>query len=429
MRRRSLLGSVVVLAWALLSAGCLGPPVEGPQIDDIPSGFAFHRRCESSRSPIPALRPMAQRCYINNNNRWGPDVITISHFEGSLGIDDARRAREDTIAKRASCSEHTSYCQRVGELEALTVDGHEGWGFPITTIEHGELSAATYLLVLPYDDDESYGIEVAGSGETLRSIEATRALASRFAVRSARDLRPLQIGVTLMALALGVAVFVWIRRQRAAEPRTEVELVRASFGLAGSREARRPALVDAPLRVEALRRRFSDDPEGTITELERLRESFQPHPALLHLLGLAYLKRGQRAQALTFVQEVWPLLLAKDGFPLAVELFHYLGAEALVLRIPRNDAYRVAESLIERGNWQLASQVYGNQLVADGADRRAASGLMRIAANRVKVAEGSESALALYAFVEEHAQDEVLRARVRSERARLSTPVSRTPVG
>ncbi len=408
------------LILALSSTGCLAPPVEGPQIDDIPDGFAFDPNCEVSRSLIAGKRPIGQRCYINDPRGDKPDWITISEYSELLSREDIEASYKAYVETYLRCVPDSGACETAGELETLVVDGYEGAGYSVSSLYRGE-ERASYQLILPHGD-RTYTVRVSGRKGKHAGLPWAKAMARSFAVRHASDLVPLQIAAALAMAALFAGAFFWMRRQRQVETPEELAARQGPLAFSENPGAPRvapPVLTDAAARVGGLRRGFSSNPQGTVIELERLRDAFAPNPQVLQLLCQAYLRVGAVDKAVAELQRAWPVLLAADQLRPAAQLYLELGQAAFSVGLDRDQELLVAETLLAQGSWEMPSHIFGRLLAADPYDKKAAAGLIRIAENRLRVPGGRAQAGQLYSFLTKNCKDSVLQRRAADAGGRL----------
>lgn len=186
----------LLLAFVLL-AGCDIPRFPGPQIQEPPPNFTRQPETSPTRRTFPDRDVSFHTAWVHTD-LGGVSVIYIDGHPGVLGVEDVLAARDGAMA--AEPDEDAVF----GEVEALTVDGREAWGWyeRIESSRRG-LVEVTYRAVIPYDS-VTYAIEFVSGEPTLKraSPDTLRDVISTFAIgRTTYD-------IPVILVVLGGIVFV-----------------------------------------------------------------------------------------------------------------------------------------------------------------------------------------------------------------------------
>ena len=204
----------VLIALALPALGCQVPRFEGPEIQQPPANFVRQPNNQT-------LGPIFPNHEITFHTSWvhtdlgGVSVIYIDAHPTVFGLEDVMAAR--TAAERNDGDPDAVH----GNIEALTIDGRESWGWyrEVGSARRG-LDHVTYYAVVPYDT-VSYAL-MFGSGEpTLKQAapDTLRAVVSSFAIGRTTYNLPL-IAIVFGAMLLVASVLRSRSRERDARLRS-----------------------------------------------------------------------------------------------------------------------------------------------------------------------------------------------------------------
>jgi hypothetical protein len=409
------------LLWLGWLVGCSGPEIDGPQIRGLTGGFAFDPNCRVARSEILDERPGPQRCFIKGWNKDTPDcIVTISEFPGGIDRDDVAATHQDFVARYQRCDEQ-QYCIEYSEISECEVAGRRGWYyFELTRIADKQLSRVLHATI-PWDEITTYTISIDGNADQYRSENWLRHALTGFEVHDARELLPIQAGVGLLVVILAYFAYQKIQSMRPDDPTQARQRVQARTFVAPSSLApqaatvRKPPLLDAGPRVEALLRKLPVAPAPTLAELEALREGYAPNQHVLHALILGYAQTGNHAGAIASASEAFPVFFQRGCYAMACEAWRALGPRSAArVGLTPSERLLIAESMLEQGDWQ-SSQPLFESLVRDADnDERAVTGLQRLAERHLEAAGLSDEAMRVYQFVLQRiAADSALATRTR----------------
>ena len=199
---------ILILAGALcLGIGCSSPRIEGPQIEDPPSGFAFDPNCGAARVVLPGAELLSQRCYFKA--REPHCSIDISEFGGQTGEARVKAAREALEARHGSLA--------YGPLESLSIDGRPAWGWLETQASGGKLYSLEYKAVVAYPD-RSYSVEFFAADPAWRDEARLRETVSRFAVKRKGEVDWGAVAVVLLLAGLGLLAYRKLEAARGERP-------------------------------------------------------------------------------------------------------------------------------------------------------------------------------------------------------------------
>jgi hypothetical protein len=183
----------------LLLPACDRPMVEGGQITQVPSGFAFDANCRSARIALCGRQPLYQRCWFNRKERHSGVVVTA--YPGSVTRDEAEAARA------ALASRYTS--EEYGPLAELRIDGRPAWGwFETQKDREGKVTRRAFKALVGYAA-AAYEVEFSGGEPAFHDERLQREVAQSFRVRSSRDVDWLAV---LVVIAVGAGLYLLWRR-------------------------------------------------------------------------------------------------------------------------------------------------------------------------------------------------------------------------
>jgi hypothetical protein len=151
----------------------------------------------------------------------------------------------------------------------------------------------------------------------------------------------------------------------------------------------KPPLLDARERLDELERRREIDPEGVISTLKDMQESYAPHPLVLHGLCITLFERGNTMDSLLVAREALPLCLERGAQRLAAEIY---GAHIdQDFGLSRDTVLLLAQDLRRHGQLDAAERAFGSIIDRDRGDRRAVKGMLQVAEDHLVRSEYSEA--------------------------------------
>lgn len=197
----------VLVALTLPSVGCQVPRFEGPEIQEPPPNFQRQPDNETVWPVFPEHEVSYHSGWVHTD-LGGVSIIYIDEYPVVFGMEEivaARAAAEATEPDRDAI---------YGELEALTIDGRDAWGWyrRVESPRRG-LDQVTYTAIVPYDS-VSYALRFDSGEPSLKRAapDTLRAVLSTFGIgRTTYDL-------PLIAIAFGaMLLFVSLLRARSKE--------------------------------------------------------------------------------------------------------------------------------------------------------------------------------------------------------------------
>ena len=151
----------------------------------------------------------------------------------------------------------------------------------------------------------------------------------------------------------------------------------------------KPPLLDARERLDELERRRETDPEGVISTLKDMRESYAPHPLVMHRLAIMLFEQGNTTDSLVVAREALPLCLERGAQRLAAEIY---GAHIdQDFGLSRDTVLLLAQDLRRHGDLDGAERAFGSILDRDRGDRRAVKGMLQVAEDHLVRSEYNEA--------------------------------------
>ena len=151
----------------------------------------------------------------------------------------------------------------------------------------------------------------------------------------------------------------------------------------------KPPLLDARERLDEVERRRETDPDGAISTLKDMRESYAPHPLVMHRLAIILFERGDAAESLSVAREALPLCLERGAQRLAAEIY---GAHIdQDFGLSRETVLLLAQDLRRHGDLDAAERAFGSILDRDRGERRAVKGMLQVAEDHLVRSEYSEA--------------------------------------
>jgi len=141
--------------------------------------------------------------------------------------------------------------------------------------------------------------------------------------------------------------------------------------------------------LDELERRREIDPEGVISTLKDIEESYAPHPLVLHRLCITLFERGNTMDSLLVAREALPLCLERGAQRLAAEIY---GAHIdQDFGLSRDTVLLLAQDLRRHGQLDAAERAFGSIIDRDRGDRRAVKGMLQVAEDHLVRSEYSEA--------------------------------------
>jgi hypothetical protein len=186
---------IAALASVALAA-CAVPTFEGPQLQDPPQGFLMVEGTAPIRQLVAGHQSVFSAAWVESS--VDASSIFIEGYPAVLGYEDAVTARDGSA--RYALDPDT----RVGEVEPITVDGRNGWGWEerVETSRRGLVWVA-YRAFVPYDS-VTYTIEFASGNPTFKRTapDTLKAVISTFGIGRTTYNMP------LIALGAGLGLFM-----------------------------------------------------------------------------------------------------------------------------------------------------------------------------------------------------------------------------
>lgn len=146
----------------------------------------------------------------------------------------------------------------------------------------------------------------------------------------------------------------------------------------GTEPGRRPPLLNARERVEAILGRSKEDPAEAIRLLRSLRDDFAPAPAVLHALTMLHHRLGQQSEAVAVAREAIPHCMQRGNHRLVAEMIHALLDQAAQFGLDRDQTLTVAGTMRDMKYLAAAAKTYIGILDRDPAEVRAIKGLLQV---------------------------------------------------
>jgi hypothetical protein len=189
----------MLLVLALLGPAC-APVHEGPQLGTVPEGLAYTNTLDAAGHPLPRRQKVRQIGYIPTGEERWPLSVIITEYAGATTFAEIGEARDELLRRHGSSTEYS-------ELEPITIDGHQGWGWLETYRYKGEVESAGFTVVVSYATN-TYGIQVETRKPKLRNAAYLKGLAATFAVRHTTDLDGLVLIMGGLLLG-GILALIW----------------------------------------------------------------------------------------------------------------------------------------------------------------------------------------------------------------------------
>lgn len=213
MTRRQL--NAVLASTLLALSACEIPRFEGPQIQEPPVGFRLQPESAEQARLFPGRELTFHSTWVHTDMS-GVSLIHVNGHPGALTIEDVIAGFDAVRTLRQDPD--LAY----GEIEALRIDGRDGWGWAerIQSPSRG-LVEVSYRAVIPYDT-VTYAIEFF-SGEPMwkqYAPDTLKAVIGTFAVGETT------LNVPLIAMVVGaVLLLVSVLRARANERKTRLRSI------------------------------------------------------------------------------------------------------------------------------------------------------------------------------------------------------------
>jgi hypothetical protein len=184
-------------------------------------------------------------------------------------------------------------------------------------------------------------------------------------------------------------------------PRVPLEAPPVEPATPGQGERRAP-LMEAQQKVEAALQRFPQDPDGAISALEDLNESFAPHPHVLEALAVCLHRRGRIEEALGVARRALPLCFERGHSYFAAEIFREMRQHMAELKLNREQVLTVAAALAKQDDLSGAAKAYSNVIAGDAGEGRAIKGLLQIADRLLNEKSNPDAAVKVYRYLMQH---------------------------
>lgn len=202
-----------LLLACLAGLGCT-PLHEGPQLRSVPDGLAYTSTISSARLPLRGRQKTRQVAYLPTGEERWPLSVIITEYAGVTNASEVRASHQEYVKRYG---ESTDY----GQIETVTIDGREGWGWLETYRYRAEVMSVGFTVILPYDS-VSYSVEVTSRKPKLKDEAYLRELAASFVVRYQTDYDAWILIVG--GLALG-GILVLVRRAQLQPARPDADTV------------------------------------------------------------------------------------------------------------------------------------------------------------------------------------------------------------
>jgi hypothetical protein len=165
---------------------------------------------------------------------------------------------------------------------------------------------------------------------------------------------------------------------------------------------RRAPLMEAQQQVEAALQRYPRDPDGAISALEGLNESFAPHPHVLEALAVCLHRRGRVEEALGVAKRALPLCFERGHSYLAAEIFREMRQRLAELKLTREQMLTIAAALAKQDDLAGAAKAYSNVIAGDAGEARAIKGLLQVADRLLNEKSSPDGAVKVYSYLMQH---------------------------
>jgi hypothetical protein len=172
---------------------------------------------------------------------------------------------------------------------------------------------------------------------------------------------------------------------------------------------RRPPLLDGQQRVEAAMKRFALDPDGALSALQDLNESFAPHPHVLQTYATCLYQVNHTDMAIEIAREALALCFQRGYTKLAAVILTTMHRDLDRLGFDREQLLMVAGSLEHTDDLAGAARAYSTVIGEDCSSVRAIKGLLQVADRILNERQHPAAALKVYRYLMEHCSDSPLR--------------------
>jgi hypothetical protein len=163
--------------------------------------------------------------------------------------------------------------------------------------------------------------------------------------------------------------------------------------------SKRPPLMDAQQRVERALNRFDHDPQGAISALVEMRNTFAAHPQVEQALTLCLFRSGQTDEALTMAREALPLCLERGHSQLAAVIYKEMGAKLDPQELNSEQIIAIAAALNKTEEWMTAAKAYVKIIERDPGEARAIKGMLQVADGILYKKSKPEAAAKIYRYL------------------------------
>lgn len=125
---------------AAFALACGSLVIEGPQLADPPEGLGYTTSFASARKPLPNRPPVRQLAYTAPGD--AADFVAITECDGAATDDEIRAARDFWAGQYKS--------EEYSPPEPVTIAGHAGWGWMVTSRYRDAVWSRAWTVVLPW---------------------------------------------------------------------------------------------------------------------------------------------------------------------------------------------------------------------------------------------------------------------------------------
>ena len=172
---------------------------------------------------------------------------------------------------------------------------------------------------------------------------------------------------------------------------------------------RRPPLLDGQQRVEAALRRFALDPDGALSALKDLNETFAPHPHVLQAYANCLYRTNHTDVAVELARRALELCFERGHTQLVAGLFTTMYRDLERLGLDREQLLSVAASLERTDDLPGAARAYSTVIGEERGSVRAIKGLLQVADRILNERSHPAAAQKVYRYLLEHCSDSPLR--------------------
>ncbi len=165
---------------------------------------------------------------------------------------------------------------------------------------------------------------------------------------------------------------------------------------------RRPPLMDAQQRIDALSARFEKEPDGVLAALADLQRSYAPHPLVLESLSIFLSRAGRGAEGLELAREALPLCFERGHSHPAAKIVREYRDQIDALELSRDQTLTVAAALQKMGDLGNAAKTFTVILTVDPGEIRAIKGLLQVGDEILHKRNNPKAAAKVYRYLLQH---------------------------